>query len=380
MGYDTDSSAPPRSGRQSQDPDFGMSPTTRKQSEDFSIGRRSEIDPYGGVEPFSPPPPPVPANGVRRRPSEDRRRPSQDTTGRRRPSESHSITSDSTSATNAQSATAGMIIPNKSTIAEEEIEVPYGREVRESTGTAMDEREQRGRDRIVMDPFRDQSGERSRGTDTEGDDDLRSPTGGLAGLSALSARLQASGGNGNGNHNHNNGIAIDEDEDEGGRSSAAGARSGDDYYEKMSYGRTSVASDRSAGGRMGSAGMAGVGGVGGGRSSVGGEEQERMRRDYEFRIATMQSRITGLERELEDAHSRDADRAHSEDRARIMEDELDDLRRVSDLFPHDVYAFLISSFVERGGKRCWYEDAAGRTGSGAGSTSSRQRCRCETCA
>ena len=54
----------------------------------------------------------------------DRRRPSQDTTLGRRPSESASVTSD------AQSATAGMgmIIPNKSTIAEEEIEVPYGRD------------------------------------------------------------------------------------------------------------------------------------------------------------------------------------------------------------------------------------------------------------
>jgi hypothetical protein len=40
-----------------------------------------------------------------------------------------------------------MIIPNKSTIAEEEIEVPYGREVRESGGTAVDDRQRdRGMD------------------------------------------------------------------------------------------------------------------------------------------------------------------------------------------------------------------------------------------
>ena len=296
--YETDSPLPPRSGRQSQDPvDYGGS-SSRKPSEDFSVGRRSEIDPYGGVDSYSSPPP-LPSNGsVRRRPSEDRRKLSQDTTGRRRPSESQSVTSDSTSATNAQSATAGMIIPNKSTIAEEDIEVPYGREVRDSTGTAVDEREQRGRDRIgagaAKDPFRDQSGERSRGTDTEGDDDFRSPTGGLSGLSALSARLQAS--------------REDEEEDEGGRSSAAGGRSGDDYYDKMSFGRASVTSDRSAGR--------------GGRTSVNGEEHEKIRREYEFRIATMQARITGLERELEDAHSRDADRAHSEDRVRRLEDEL----------------------------------------------------------
>ena len=63
-----------------------------------------------------------------------------------------------------------MIIPNKSTIAEEEIEVPYGRELRESTGT---ERE-RSRER----------------TDTEGEtDDMRGGAPGF-GLSALSARLQ----------------------------------------------------------------------------------------------------------------------------------------------------------------------------------------------
>lgn len=296
----------PRSTRQSQDPDYGnvSGSLSRKQSEDFSIGRRSEIDAYGGIDPFSSPAPPLPtslpsggpAANVRRRPSqaEDRRRPSQDTTGRRRPSESQSVVSDSNSAStqNAQSATAGMVIPNKSTIAEEEIEVPYGREVRESSGTATDERGRRlGDGSGEGGPFRDPSGERSRGTDTEGDDDMRSPVGGLAGLSGLSARLQA-----------NN---PDEDEDAGGRSSGAGARSGEDYF---SYGRGSVASDRS-GGR-------------GGRASVTDGEQERMRRDYEFKIATMQTRISGLERELDGARS-------SEDRVRAMEEELEELRRVS---------------------------------------------------
>ena len=45
---------------------------------------------------------------------------------------------------------------------------------------------------------------------------------------------------------------------------------------------TSVASDRSA-------------------SKVPGEEEEKTRREYEYKIATMQNRITGLERDLEDA-------------------------------------------------------------------------------
>ena len=242
--------------------------------------------------------------------SSDRRRPSQDTTGRRsgererdygslgrRQSQAASVHSDSTSATNAQSATAGMgmIIPNKSTIAEEDIEVPYGREMRDSTGTATDDR----------------SREHSRGgTDAEMDEvaPLSPPSAGLGGLSGLTARLQA---------------ATAEDDDEGALS--GGGNKSDDYYDKMSFGRASVASDRSTGG------MAAV--RFGGRSSVtggaGGEEGEKIRREYEFRIATMQTRITGLERDLEDAQLREQKWAESEERVRTMEDELEELRRVS---------------------------------------------------
>lgn len=219
-----------------------------------------------------------------------RRRPSQDTSGRRsedrerdlgrRPSQSVSVHSDSTSTTNAQSATAGMIIPNKSTIAEEEIEVPYAREVRDSTGTAVDDR--------------DRSRERGRETDTDAEtDELRSPAGALGGLSGLTARLHA------------------DDDDE-----VSAARSGEDYYDKMSYGRASVTSDRSAGAR-----------AVGGRASVGGEEG--VRRDYEYKIATMQTRITNLERELEDAQLREQKWAESEERVRAMESELEELRQVS---------------------------------------------------
>lgn len=246
----------------------------RKSIDEYGSTRRSE-DGYG-ADPYG-----------------NRRRPSQDTSGRRsedrerdlgrRPSQSVSVHSDSTSTTNAQSATAGMIIPNKSTIAEEEIEVPYGREVRDSTGTAIDER--------------DRSRERGRETDTDAEDDLRSPAGGLGGLSGLSARLQA-----------------EDDEEEVGIS---GTRSAEDYYDKMSFGRASVTSDRSAGGR-----------VMGGRVSVGAEDGERIRREYEFKIATMQKRITGLERDLEDAQLRDQKWSESEDRVRMLEEELEELRRV----------------------------------------------------
>ncbi|KAI8974031.1 hypothetical protein BD414DRAFT_468647 [Trametes punicea] len=282
----------PRNGRASEDRgnDSGYGGSTpgagRRPSEDN--GRRSADGAYGS----------------RRKPSQDmyagdRRRPSQDTVGLgRRPSESVSINSESTSASNAQSATAGMgmIIPNKSTIAEEDIEVPYGRDVRDSASTAMD----RGRDRSVE---RSGGGGGGGASDSERDGDLspRSPpVGGLGGLNGLSARLQAADG----------------EDDEG-----AGARSGDDYYDRMSYGRQSAASDRSTG-------AAGIGArMLGGRTSVTGEEQERIRREYEFKIATMQSRITSLERELEDVQDRELKWRDDEKRVREMEQELAELRR-----------------------------------------------------
>ncbi|KAI0338375.1 hypothetical protein BDW22DRAFT_709598 [Trametopsis cervina] len=242
-----------------------------------------------------------------------RRRPSQDTTSRRsedrerdfgslgrRQSQTASVHSDSTSTTNAQSATAGMgmIIPNKSTIAEEEIEVPYGREMRDSTSTAMDERER--------------SREQSRAnTDVEADDDLNSPPGGMGGFSALTARLQSVGNN-------------DDDEGTGNKS--------EDYFDKMSFGRASVASDRSGGGGMLAGVLAGVAGGSrlGGRSSVGGDEGERIRREYEFKVATMQTRIGALERDLEEAQLREQKWAESEERVRSMEGELEDLRRLAE--------------------------------------------------
>lgn len=200
----------------------------------------------------------------------------------RRPSESVSTTSESTSASNAQSAGMGMIIPNKSTIAEEEIEVPYGREVRDSASTAMDDRT---RER-----------ERERDSDSDVDEDGLRP----GGLSGLSARLQAVEG---------------EDEDR------AGSR-GEDYLDKLSYGRASVTSDRSNG-------AAGVGArLMGGRASVAAEESERMRRDYEYKIATLQSRVATLEREVEDSREREQKWAEGEARVRAVEEELRDLRQV----------------------------------------------------
>ncbi|TFK45585.1 hypothetical protein OE88DRAFT_1729622 [Heliocybe sulcata] len=207
------------------DSGYGGSTSGRRPSEDSYAPTARQSDSYSS----------------RRKPSQ--RRPSQDTTADyesgsygRRPSGSASTTSDTnpTSAT----ATSGMIIPNKSTIAEEEIEVPYGRETRDSSSTAMGEPD-------------------------------------VAGLGGLAARLRDTD--------------DDEQDPQGGR--------GEDYYDRMSFGRASVASDRSLGGRA--------------------NREDDIRREYEFKIATMQTRI----RELESGGGGGGDRV------RVMEEELDELRR-----------------------------------------------------
>ncbi|KAI0262608.1 hypothetical protein BC834DRAFT_925199 [Gloeopeniophorella convolvens] len=244
---------PTRFGRTSEDrerpPSGGARPRRSRRSED-PFGDPNQNDPNSDRDPFAP---------------SSRRKPSQDTTATAR-SQQQDLTrrpsvasgSDSTSATNAQSATAtsGIIIPNKSTIAEEEIEVPYGR---------------------------------SESAPEDGDGETDELEGGLG---ALARRL-----------------GQDPDTDGGGRSG------GDDYFDKMSFGRASVTSDRSAKGV-------------GGRASVGvGEDGEKMRREYEFRIATMQSRIAGLERELEDTDVRTRQFEQSDQRVQQLEEELDNFRR-----------------------------------------------------
>lgn len=260
---------------------YAASPSSvRRPSETFSNGRQS-ADAYGGVEAYGAAA--AGAGSVRRKPSSDsRRRPSQDTTYavgasvNRRPSES-----EGSNASNAQSATAGMgmIIPNKSTIAEEELEVPYGREVRDSGSTTRDRERERAQRGSRADEDRSEYG--------EDEPEEGSRPGGLA---ALTARLQAVG---------------DEDEEVG--------RSGEDYFEKMSMGRTSAASDRSF--------------ARGGRNSVGAEEE--LRREYEYKIATMQQRIAGLEREVSELREKERVWAQSEERVRAIEDELRELRHVS---------------------------------------------------
>ena len=222
----------------------------------------------------------------RRKPSQDGYNPgrhrnlrSQDTTGRRsedrqdreflthRPT--GSISESTTSNGNAQSVTSGVIIPNKSTIAEEEIEVPYGRQMRDSSSTAMlDE------------------GDRDRNTDGEQE---TSPM--VGGLNGLSARLkQVDDGD---NSPMRNGVPS----------------TGEDYFDRAGFGRTSVTSDRSA-------------------SRITAEDEERIRREYEYKIATMQNRIAGLERDLEDAGEKGRSNADGSARATRLEQELNEFREV----------------------------------------------------
>ena len=163
-----------------------------------------------------------------------------------------------------------MIIPNKSTIAEEEIEVPYGRQIRDSSSTAM------------MD-----DGDRDGNTD--GEQGLSPMVGGLNGLSA---RLKQ----------------VDEEDSPPVRNGVPS--SGEEYFDRLSYGRASVASDRSV-------------------TKAAGEEEERIRREYEYKIATMQNKIAGLERDLEDAGEKERNNADGNARAARLEQELDEFRKVS---------------------------------------------------
>ncbi|KAH9962506.1 hypothetical protein BGW80DRAFT_1545542 [Lactifluus volemus] len=83
----------------------------------------------------------------------------------------------------------------------------------------------------------------------------------------------------------------------------------------MSFGRASDRSARLAGGRA---------------SAALNEDHERICRDYEFRIATMQTRIAGLERELEDSDVHARQHEQSDRRVKQLEEELDKFRQRSE--------------------------------------------------
>lgn len=204
--------------------------------------------------------------GSRRRPSEDEsrrqqstdelyRRPSQDSQIGRRPSQDKP----------SGMASSSYVTPNKSTIAEEEIQVPYGRD----EGTEDEDYDDRD------DAIRRLGSDDDRTTHVK-----KSSQGGLnaLGFSLLSTPLSPTS-------------------DDGTQTNGLNGRATSDYYEKMSFGRASVTSSQ--------------GGNGDGRRG----EIEEVRKEYEFKIATMQSKLATFE-----------DRARSDnDRIRSLENELRDL-------------------------------------------------------
>lgn len=284
-------------GRRPSEDGFGR----HRPSDDEVPPRRSE-DAYGSdTNPYGP--------GSRKKTSQDIARGPIPDFGRR-PSASTSVHSDSTGTTNAQSATAtsGMIIPNKSTIAEEDIEVPYGREeMRDSSVMAVGDR------------GRDGDGDTYGAVDEDHEHEAPS----LGGLSALGARLRSQG----------SGDVLDDEE-------GGGARSGDDYFDKVSLGRASVTSDRSAGAMRSM----------GGRASVGGEDHERLRREYEFKIATMQGRIVTLERDLGNAEQRERELRDGQQRIKLLDEEIDGFRKVSWIVTE--YHFVLTIRVAC--RRAWF--------------------------
>jgi hypothetical protein len=61
------------------------------------------------------------------------------------------------------------------------------------------------------------------------------------------------------------------------------------------------------------------------------EGTEKMRRDYEFKVATMQTQITNQQRDLAEAAENEKKRKESEYRVRQLDEELLGLRQVRSL-------------------------------------------------
>jgi hypothetical protein len=172
-----------------------------------------------------------------------------------------------------------MIIPNKSTIAEEDpIEVPFGQGSPPHRGE-------------VDDRDHDDDSDYGRPSSTRSPPLVPSSEP-ATGLSALTARLAAG--------NTGGGTAANDESD------APAGRSNDEYFTPSLYGRSSVASDRS-----------GLGGHSRNPSRSGRNERElegmkeELKREYEFKIATLQNKANG-----------------SDERVKLMEEELNSLKEV----------------------------------------------------
>lgn len=201
-------------------------------------------------------------------------------------------------------ATSGMVIPNKSTIAEEEIQVPYGRDSRAP-------RESDIRDSVASDLSADiklddtppppmqrkGSGGNNLAASTAGLDESKwgsSPVTPLqGGLSALAAGL---------GKNRNRSPPSDEDDRT-------------DFFDTSTVGGRA----RSGSGGSNTARRPTFGGV-------DREETEKMRKDYEYRITNLQSKVGTLQDELDRVNK---ERQSDKERIRELTDEIASMRSKS---------------------------------------------------
>jgi hypothetical protein len=247
-----------------------------------------------------------------------------------------------------------MVIPNKSTMAEEDpIEVPFGSGSAEDGSSGMtgspppppatgiqhqrgmsirerDREREREREREEMEKDKDIDSDSEFARSPRGLDSVSingggaGPTGGFSGLSRLGLGA----------------FAEDSDNSPG----PGSGKNGDEAYSGSLYGRSSVASDRS--------GPVGVLSRSGSKlNRVAGAEREReweanreeMKRDYEFKLATLQKKSSG-----------------SEERVKMLEDELGLLKEVSPVLPFR--GVILTAWAEDRGSEWNYSYFATRVG------------------
>lgn len=244
-----------------------------------------------------------------------------------------------------------VLVPNKSTLVEEDVGIGTGSPSLASRGTESGSSATRvginGRDYT-----RDRTMSPPLGSASSAGGGDRNGGGNLAGMTSPISTTSSSFGP--------NGISKLVNGD--------GPRSGkgeSEYFDKISLGRASEAS--SIGTRfLGNyaSGAPSASGNEGGRRSVSvlsspslfrvtqsdymvrenqweDEEMEKMRSDYEYKIATMQKKITNLENDLADVREEARSKEADAERARDLEDDLKNLRKVS------IGSFSSARFVGR---------------------------------
>ncbi|EJT96676.1 hypothetical protein DACRYDRAFT_102761 [Dacryopinax primogenitus] len=220
-------------------------------------------------------------------------------TGSQLPYESASFAPPPTS-----TATLGVVNPMKSTMAEEEIEVPYGRDDAEdrpgSSASASDERDPYRGERLLVDEEEEEEGNRSPiltgpSTATLREGGLSALAGGFGVREYENAPDKVARAGARGESDRVRVELPDDAGDDGdgdGDEASTASRGVSEFYDKMSFGRVSVASSGGVGHRK--------------TGEREGVEVEKLRREYELKIATMNNRIQSLEAELSEVtRSRD---------------------------------------------------------------------------